>query len=130
MAGDYFFVDPPRATEMIAGLRFRVPSGELEKHLIERSEYHKQRADEKIANKPKLQEALEHIKSTHSPVTVSHMSKGSYNLDPEDAVEQLEKDITMHTNKSLVFSYFAKHLFQQDYMLSKSEMVDLEILRN
>lgn len=116
---------------MIEGFKVKVSSSELRTHLKGRSAYHKQRAEDKSAKLPGLKEAMEHLKNATSlPATnVSNMGKGGYHSDPDDPVRDLERDIADHRNKSLVFSWFSEHLFEEDYILFESDLIRLEILK-
>jgi len=118
---------------VIDGLRLQIPYQELRQHCLDRAEYHKGRADLKEKELPKLKEAMEAIKQAtlQSPSNLAHMNKMSatYNLNPGDTVEELEKDIREHRNKAEVFIYFANHLFPYDYNLNESDLRRLEIVR-
>lgn len=116
---------------MIEGLKIKVTSAELKDHLIKRSGYHKERGRQKESELPGLREAFEKIKAGGGLAagTLSHMSKGGYRSDPQDAVESLETDIRDHFNKSLVFLFFAEHLFDEDYVLKEDDLFRLEILK-
>lgn len=115
---------------MIEGLKIKVTSAELKDHLIKRSGYHKERGQRKASELPGLREAFEKIKAGGgAPQSISRMSKGNYHSDPQDAIEDLEKDIQDHFNKSLVFLFFAEHLFDEDYVLREDDLFRLEILK-
>ena len=117
---------------MIEGLKLLVRSVELKTHCELRSEYHRKRADEKEAQLPKLRESLEVLRGSGLPATsYSNMNKGSqaYHLDPDDPIKDLEKDIQDHRNKSLVFEFFAGHLFDDDYTLKEDDLQRLELLK-
>ncbi len=120
---------------MITGFRLRVPCAELVKHCRDRAAYHLGRAEAKNAELPKLREAMEQLKAatiTGLPTSVSRMTKGAaayQSTDPEDLITNLEGDIRTHQNKSLVFDYFATHLFEEDYDLGEADLQRLEILR-
>lgn len=112
------------------GLVVEVKHVELAQHCAERSKYHSERADAKEAELPKLKAALEAIKGQPQLAqSVSHMNKGGYNLDTEDPIERLERDITTHRNKSLTFKYLGEHLLDVPYILDKSDLQNLEILK-
>ncbi len=115
---------------MINGLKLKVTSKELVDHCMKRAAYHTKRAGEKEAELPKLREALDCVKGQgRLPDSVSHMNKGGYRLDPDDPVQRLEGDITDHRNKSMVFTFFASHLFDEDYTLEENDLRRLEILK-
>lgn len=114
---------------MIEGLKIRVRSDELKLHCAARAKYHETRANEKEAKLPELRRSLETIRETTSPQGVSNMFKGSYHIDTSDPVEDLEHDIRDHRNKSLVFTFFAEHFFDDDYCLKEDDLVRLEILK-
>ncbi len=114
---------------MIEGFKVKVGFVELTEHCLARSRYHQRRAEEKEATLPDLKKTLEMVRTSTVPSNYSNMSKGGYNLDPDDPVTQLERDIETHRNKRLVFDFFASHLFNDDYTLEKDDLVKLEILR-
>ena len=74
---------------------------------------------------------MEAIKSNRDAQVLSQMTKfstsNSYHSD--DPVGDLEKDITEHINKALVFEFFSTHLFDDDYTLVESDLQRLEILK-
>jgi len=115
---------------MVEGFKLKVTSAELKEHCEHRAMYHSERADEK-RNKtlPQLREALESVKSTSPSSSISHMNKGTYHMDPDDPVKDLERDIRNHENKALVFQFFATHLIDDDYTLQEADLVKLEILK-
>lgn len=120
---------------MIEGLKIRVPSTELATHLRDRAKYHRERADTKDAAMPKLIEAKEALgKLQTNPDSLAVMSKfsnsASYNMNPDDAIRDLESDIRTHRNKALSMEYLADHLFDEDYTLTEADLVRLEILKN
>jgi predicted RNase H-like nuclease len=114
---------------MIEGFRLKITAEELRGHCARRAAYHQNRADEKRAQVPTLQEAFDTIKGKGkaSPVNVAHMNKGGYRL--ENPVEDLEEDIRDHENKALVFTFYSTHLFDEDYDLAVDDLVRLEMLR-
>lgn len=130
---------------MIKGLRYKLTSGELRLHFKGRADYHSKRADAKEAEVPSLRDQIPQLKETLEKVTkfqpspeLTHMNKSmaSYHLDPESAVdslekalEQLERDVRDHRNKATAFSFLADHLFEEDYDLEQSDLVSLEILK-
>lgn len=117
---------------MIEGFKLKVGTKELREHCLARSAYHARRGDEKQKELPQLRQTLETFKSS-KPSGLSNMggkNAAMYDLDPDDAVKEAERDIQTHYNKSLVFSYFAEHLFQDDYILNEHDLVRLEILNN
>lgn len=118
---------------MIDGLKIRVTSRELTLHMNDRASYHAGRADVKEGELPAIKDALDKMKAGLDPATVSMMNKtgvsSSYNLNPADTIEQLERDIRDHRNKALAFRYLACHLFDEDYNLSESDLKRLEILK-
>lgn len=117
---------------MIEGLKLKITSEELKDHCGQRSNYHRQRAHEKENQLPALREALLQIKNAGSPLQptrVSQTGKGGYHLDTDDPVEKLESDIKEHRNKSQVFAFFARHLFDEDYTLQEADLVRLEVLK-
>jgi len=117
---------------MISGLKLKVTSKELRQHCLDRAGYHARRGNEKEAELPSLKEAVDRIKGAGgglTPDSLARMSKGGYHLDPDSPVESLENDIRDHRNKSLVFCFFAEHLFDEDYTLEESDLVRLEVLK-
>ncbi len=117
---------------MIKGLRFLLTSSELKDHLTARASYHTSRADTKEAELPQLRETLEKVTKLQPAQLVSNFSKGgrsSYGLDPEDTLTQLENDIRDHRNRALAFAFLSEHLFNDEYDLERSDLVQLEILR-
>lgn len=116
---------------MIEGFKLKVTSAELKTHCETRAKHHTGRADTKEAELPKLQAAMDAIKTHAEATNVSQMTKSgisnSYHMD--DPVGDLEKDIADHRNKALVFSFFANHLFDDDYTLLESDLQRLEILK-
>lgn len=118
---------------MIEGLKLKIPSSELKSHCSARSQYHKDRAGQKEAELPSLKEALARIKAGGVTITddLAKMSGkgGAYHLNTTDAVENLENDIRDHRNKSLVFGFYAEHLFDEVYILQDSDLIRLEILK-
>lgn len=117
---------------MIKGLRLRMASVELRKHCETRSAHHRTRAEEKTKEIPALKEAMERIKKMGGSITeIAKFSKSmsNYNVDQEDPVEALEKDIHAHIGKSLVFGFFASHLFDEDYDLDENDLRRLELIK-
>lgn len=116
---------------MIEGFKLKITSEELKSHCTERAAYHRNRAKTKEEQIPKLREAMEAIKSNRNSQELAQMTKfgnlSSYHT--EDPVGDLEKDVTEHVNKSLVFEFFASHLFGEDYTLTESDLQRLEILK-
>ncbi len=113
----------------IQGFQIVIKSAELKEHLLKRSEYHKVRAEEKTAKLPKLKESLETLSNVNPANAVSQMSKGGYAFSANDPIENLEQDIRDHQNKVLVFSFFATHLFDDDYILGDADLRKLEITK-
>lgn len=116
---------------MIEGFKLKLTSKELKDHCSKRAEYHRKRSKEKADELPRVKEAMEVIKKGGIEVaaTLETMSKGGYRLDTEDVIEKLEGDIKDHSNKALVFDFFAAHLFEEDYTLQETDLVRLEILK-
>lgn len=117
---------------MIEGLKLRVTSEELRDHCCQRALHHRSRASSKEAELPTLRESLEKLKPEMAAMALTHMNKSSsnYHADPEELLENLERDIRDHRNKALVFEFFAAHLFEEDYTLQENDLVRLEILAN
>lgn len=119
---------------MIEGLKLRVTASELRIHLNERSSYHKGRAETKAKELVELRAIAERLKTSLTPESLSTMTKisnsSSYSMDPNDACESLERDVRTHNNKALMFSFFAEHLFDEDYTLSSSDLMTIEVLRD
>lgn len=113
---------------MITGFCLRLTSAELQKHCSGRANYHAQREREYAKELPKVKESVEQLKKAgSSSPTVSYMSKGgSYDVD---IVKDMEEKIRDHHNKSLVFEFFASHLFEEDYNLQENDLIRLEILK-
>ncbi len=115
---------------MIKGLRIRISSGELKEHMLARSAYHKSRADEKetvvLPDVIKAREALETIGAAKS---VANMSKGGYNFDPKDQIDDLKQDIENHRNRSFMYEWLANHLFDDEYDLEETDLRRIEILK-
>lgn len=115
---------------LVPGLKVRVTSKELAEHCKKRSEYHATREKEKTALLPDAKKIAESIKSTAAATSVSNFSKGgTYSFDADGNVERLENDIKDHHNKSIMFAWYAEHLFEADYCLEGSDLVSLEILK-
>lgn len=120
---------------MIEGFKLRVTATELRDHCTSRADYHEGRADQKEGELPGLKEALAKVEAVTganiSLPDLAHMTKSraTYAMDVDQPVEQLERDIRDHRNKSLVFRFFASHLFDEDYTLSESDLTRLEILK-
>jgi len=114
----------------VVGLKVRMATTELAVHLRTRSEHHKQRANEKESQLPKLREAADAIRPKHA-ANVSNFGKGAsaYAFDGDSAVEQVERDIADHRNKSVAFAFLSEHLFGQDYCLDQNDLISLEILK-
>ena len=116
---------------MIEGFKLRVTSSELRSHCEGRSLHHTDRAKTKEAELPNLQAAMTAIRTHADATNVSQKTKpsmsNSYHM--EDPVGDLEKDIADHRNKALVFSFFAAHLFDEDYTLTEPDLQRLEILK-
>lgn len=115
---------------MIEGFKLRVTSNELKTHCEERSEYHRARSEEKRASLPELKQALECMKRTGTSPKLSSMNnKTNYAFNSSEPIEDLESDIEEHYKKSLVFDFFSKHLFDEDYVLQETDLTRLEILK-
>lgn len=115
-------------------LLFVVTPDELKGHLISRSRYHDEQANLKEQQIPKLRESLELVRDAakNNPFsTTSNYGKGSgsYQVDPEDTVEQVEKDVREHRIKSHRFDFLSKHLLNEDYQLTISELQQLELVK-
>jgi hypothetical protein len=106
---------------MIEGFKLRVTCTELMNHCMERAGYHAKRADTKEAELPSLRRSMEAL--TKSPQQIN----SSYNL--QDPIEQLETDISDHRSKCSTFTFFAEHLFEEDYTLHESDLVRLEFVK-
>ena len=113
---------------MIEGFKLKVTSYELKIHCEARSAYHASRAVQKEEKLPELKKSLETLGNV-SPQSLSNMSKGGYNFSQHEPIKDLEQDITEHKNKSLVFAFFASHLFDEDYTLREDDLQRLEILK-
>lgn len=121
----------PKERDVISGLKLKVTSKEIQSHCTQRATYHRKRSAEKLAELPKIKEAMETIKSGGKATTVSNMGKSAanYHVDPDSVVEDLEKDVRDHDNKALVFDFFTGHLFDEDYTLEEGDLIRLEILK-
>ncbi len=116
----------------VPGLKTRITSAELRSHMQARSAYHAKRRDEKQAQLPQLSDAVEKIKAQQPAQVVAQFNKsgsGNYKFDGDDAVESLKNDIENHNNKSIAFAFLADHLFDQDYCLERTDLLQLEILK-
>jgi hypothetical protein len=124
------FLKHTQEGRMIEGFKIRVASKELRDTLLDRAEYHRNRAETKQVELPKLREAMEMIKAAPAE-SVAHFNKASasYAFDPADAIENLERDIKDHHNKAIVFRFFADHLFDDDYTLGEQDMIRLELVK-
>jgi hypothetical protein len=112
---------------MIDGFRLKITSAELRNHCTERSSYHRCRAADIQKELPKFRESLDALKAQGTAVNISHMNKGGlYETDP---VDEMEIKVREHSNKALVFTFFADHLFQEDYNLKEEDLVRLEVLK-
>lgn len=119
----------PSPVTLINGIRVRMKAGELAAHLLARAEHHRGRAKAKGAELPKLKDVLEAIRpkpDDERPSNVSKVASNSYYLQ-ESQVEALERDIRDHEAKAFNFSWLAGHLFEQDYCLTQSDLIELEI---
>ena len=115
---------------MIEGFRVRVTHAELEKHCLDRSAYHHDRADTKEKELPALKESYERVTShNQNPDIMSGMNKTGMSYRMEDPIPQLEQDIRHHRNLALVFGFYAGHLFDEDYNLTADNLRRLEIIR-
>lgn len=114
---------------MIEGLKLKVTSRELVAHCRDRAQYHAKRASEKENSLPEIKKSFETIKGSGLATSISTMSKGGYHCDPDDPIKDLERDISDHKNKSLVFNFFAEHFFDEDYTLREEDLRRLEILK-
>ena len=117
---------------LVPGMKLRVTSAELAQHLRDRADYHAKREKEKQDILPQVKEAAEKIKSQAPAQVIAQFSKSAsnYSFDGDDAVENLQKDIETHHNKSVAYRWLAEHLFEQDYCLDRDDLVRLEILKN
>ena len=111
---------------MIEGFRLKITSAELKKHCTERGAYHRDRALEYQKEMPKIRESIEALQSHGLATSVARMSKGSFETDP---IEDMENKIRDHGNKALVFQFFADHLFDEDYNLKEEDLIRLEVLK-
>lgn len=116
---------------MIEGLKIRVTSEELKKHLEDRAAYHEGRAKAKEAEIPDLEAAVQKIKEVGGapPTMATMVGKGHYQMDDVDPAKALRDDVTNHYNKAMVFRYLATHLFTEDYNLQEADLTRLEILK-
>lgn len=115
---------------MIDGFKLKITSRELQDHCVGRSKFHMERAVEYARELPKFKESMEALEKHGIATAITKMyGKGgssSYDIDP---VEDMEKNIQDHGNKSLVFSFFAQHLFDEDYNLKEDDLIRLEVLK-
>lgn len=113
---------------LVPGMRIRMKSAELAGMLRDRCSYHISRAEAKQREMPGLKAAADAIRvQSQSNPNVSNSS--NYKFDGDSAVEQLDKDIKDHRNKSRQFSFLAEHLFEDDYCLERSDLVALELIQ-
>ncbi len=118
---------------LVPGLRTRLSSAELKAHMLVRSAYHRKRHEEKAAQLPKIQSAVDEIKAQSPAQVVAQFSKSgssNYRFDGDDAIDQLKRDIDDHNNKAVAFAFLAEHLFPQDYCLERADLIALEILKH
>ncbi len=117
---------------LVPGMKTRMTSIDLRAHMLARAEYHHKRHDEKAAQLPQIEEAVDKIKASSPATVVAQLGKGgnsAYRFDGDDAVESLKRDITDHNNKAVAFKFLAEHLFAEDYCLDRDDLVRLEILK-
>lgn len=119
---------------MINGLQFKISSEELVEHCQIRARYHTSRAEEKSKELPALKEAMDRIKNAGlaAPQELARMNKMSMNssgFNPDDQIEQIQEDIKNHQNKALLFDFWSKHFFDEDYNLGESDLRRLEIIK-
>jgi hypothetical protein len=118
--------------KLIEGFKLRVERNELAEHLKARAAHHRKRADEQESELPKLREVMESLKAHGKQLataTVSTMGKGGTYVDHENPIQELERSITDHRNKAIVFDWFSTHLLDADYVLDESALRRLEILK-
>jgi hypothetical protein len=113
---------------MIEGFRLRIGTVELQEHCIGRSKFHSDRAAEYTRELPKVKESMEALQKhgIATAITQMHGKGGSFDIDP---VEDMENKIQDHGNRSLVFEFFSKHLFPEDYNLKEEDLIRLEVLK-
>lgn len=113
---------------MIEGFKLKISSNELREHCDGRAQYHTDRATEYTRELPKVRESMEALQKYGLATTITQMhgKSGSYDIDP---VEDMEKKIQDHGNRSLVFNFFAHHLFDEDYNLKEEDLIRLEVLK-
>jgi len=114
---------------MIEGFKLRITSSELKTHCEGRVKYHRGRAETKSSQIPNLKAAMDAIKATADAKVIAQMTKFSNSYNSDDPVGDLEKDITEHLNKALVFEFFSTHLFDDDYTRVEGDLQRLEILK-
>ena len=118
---------------MIEGIKICVTSAELNHLMTDRADYHEQRANQKEAEIPKLEEAWEAIQRVAPNPSVAMMSgKGSYSNSSSnlgDQIESIKTDIVSHRNKTILFRFLASHLFDDNYCLKEEDLVRLEIAK-
>lgn len=121
-------------TQIVKGLRYHYTTEQLCTHMLQRGNYHDERAKQKEGTLPDLKNAVETVKAAgcDAATHVAAMSKfnTNYNFDAGDQVEALENDIKDHRNKALVFRTLAEHLVPNaTYDLEEAELRRLEIIK-
>ncbi len=133
---------------MIEGLVFRLEKTELQAHLQKRVKYHNDKADMKEKELPALREALKKIKDVEElqDQARSGLSADSVNwlndtvggamvspdcfsrIDGKEILNRLYRDIKTHRRAALNFQFFQSHLFDDVYMLTVSDLNQIEFL--
>lgn len=112
---------------MIEGLKFKISHTELRDHCLKKAEHHKSRAETKQKELPALVAAMDSIREGVAQ-NVSAKNSSMYAMDPDEPIKQMEKDIKDHIKKSLLFGFYANHLFEDDYTLGHHDLTALELI--
>lgn len=134
-------------TNHVPGLIFEVTADRLKKHLVDRSDYHAKRAEEKAAEIPNLEKLAEDLQAatdrikgvTGGPaasVSVKSMSARSYNFQGDDEataldkqIEALRNDVKDHQSKAATFRFLSESVWDAIYALTWEDLVRLELAR-
>lgn len=98
---------------------------ELRDHCHRRANYHRDRADAKEAELPKLRASLSVVNAAPTPEFANSVSR----IDATRAVEHVQAEINNHRAMARRFDFFALHLFAPAvYSLTRCDLDSLEML--
>jgi len=96
---------------MIEGLKIKITSDELRKHLQERSKYH-----------------LDKVTFYNGQVTALQDSGLSSNMTSNDPVGSLKSSAEKHQDKFALFTFMAEHVIpNEEYILSENDLSRIEL---